>query len=168
MGVDHGSVDPTSSGVPCSLQLLAHTAGVNGTLGCAATSNNAPPTTLYSSRDHQPLLTMEGETTLVQEAEDSKTSRLQYFFIGILFAGIVIAVIFAPAKASGGSLAPQDLLIEVEQRPELHRPRSTYDVLKGVQDQEGAVYCGPPAYFSNYSLSFRSRSGARTRLVISL
>ncbi|KAL3190270.1 hypothetical protein MRX96_019808 [Rhipicephalus microplus] len=41
---------------------------------------------------------MEGETTLVQETEDSKTSRLQYFFIGILFAGLVIVVIAAPPR----------------------------------------------------------------------
>ncbi|KAL3177673.1 hypothetical protein MRX96_009606 [Rhipicephalus microplus] len=46
------------------------------------------------------------------------------------------------AKAPGGPLAPPDLLIEVERRPELHRPCSTYDVLKDVQDQEGAVDCG--------------------------
>ncbi|KAL3190280.1 hypothetical protein MRX96_019815 [Rhipicephalus microplus] len=101
MGSDYSSVDPSSSGVPCSPQLLAHTEVANGTLGCAATSNNAPRTTLYSSRDHQPLLTMEAETTLAQEAEDSKTSRLQYFLIGILFAGLVIAMIFTPAKAPG-------------------------------------------------------------------
>ncbi|KAL3190271.1 hypothetical protein MRX96_019809 [Rhipicephalus microplus] len=102
MGCYHSSVDSTSSGVPCSSQLLAHTAVANGTPGCAATSNNVSPTTLHPSRDHQPLLTMEDETTLVQEVEDSKTSRLQYFLIGMLFAGLVIAVIFASAKAPGG------------------------------------------------------------------
>ncbi|KAL3190285.1 hypothetical protein MRX96_019820 [Rhipicephalus microplus] len=136
MGCDHSSVDSTSSDVPCSSQLLAHTAVANGTPGCATTSNKAPPTTQYSSRDHQPLLTMEGETTLVQEAENSKISRLKYFLIGILFAGLVIAVIFAAEKAPGGPLPRQDLLVEEERCPELYRPRSAYDVLKGVQDKE--------------------------------
>ncbi|KAL1480137.1 hypothetical protein MTO96_051288 [Rhipicephalus appendiculatus] len=135
-GYDPSPVDSTSSGVVCSPELLAHTDAANVAPGFAATSDNAAPTTLDSSREHQPLLTLEAEAAVAQEAEDSKTSTLQYFLIGILFAGLVIAAILATANAPGGPLAPHDLLPEEERRPVRHRPRSSYDVPKDVQDQE--------------------------------
>ncbi|KAL3190290.1 hypothetical protein MRX96_019824 [Rhipicephalus microplus] len=130
MGHDSSSVDSTSSGVACSPELLADTAAVNVAAGFAATSNNAPPTTLVSSRDHQPLLTMETETTLPQEAEVAKASTLKYFLIGILFARRVIAAISALANATGGSLSPQDLLPEEEQCSGFQWSRYSHDVPK--------------------------------------
>ncbi|KAL3190292.1 hypothetical protein MRX96_019826 [Rhipicephalus microplus] len=48
----------------------------------------------------------------------------------------VNTVIFALANAPGSPLAPQHLLVEEEWCPGLHQPRSTYDALKDVQDQE--------------------------------
>ncbi|KAH7981753.1 hypothetical protein HPB52_001055 [Rhipicephalus sanguineus] len=134
-GYHPSSVDSTSSGIACSPEVLAQRATANVAPNFAATSDNAAPTTLDSSREHQPLLTLEAEAAPAPEATDNKTSTLQYFLIGILFAGLVIAAILATANAPGGPLAPHDLLPEEERRPE-PRTRSSYDVPKDVQDQE--------------------------------
>ncbi|KAH7964264.1 hypothetical protein HPB51_027497 [Rhipicephalus microplus] len=139
MGHDLSSVDSTSSGVACSPKSLADTAAVNVTAVFAATCNNSSPTTLVSSRDHQPLLTMEAEATLAKEAEVAKASTLQYFLIGILFARRVIAAILPMANAIAGSLLPPDLLPEEEQCSGLQRSRYSHDVLKHTNASGGPL-----------------------------
>ncbi|KAL3224591.1 hypothetical protein MRX96_049466 [Rhipicephalus microplus] len=114
---------------------------VNRAPDFAATSNNAPPTTLHCSCDHEPLLTLEAESTLARQAEDSKAGTLQYFFIGILFARLVMAAALATSNAPKGPLAAYDLLPERERRPGLPQASLLARCAQDCSEPETAGCC---------------------------
>ncbi|KAL3247839.1 hypothetical protein MRX96_056910 [Rhipicephalus microplus] len=114
-GYEPSKEDPASNVIACPPELLAHIPAVNRAPDFPATSDYAPATALDGSRDHEPLLTLEAEATLAQEADDRKASTLEYFLIGTLFAGLVITAALAIANAPGGPPAAHDMLPEEEQ-----------------------------------------------------
>ncbi|KAL3190281.1 hypothetical protein MRX96_019816 [Rhipicephalus microplus] len=86
------------------------------------TSDHAPPTVLDSGCEHQQLLKMEAEATLVQETGNSKTNMLQHFLIDILFAALVVAVGLAMANTSC-SMKKRGVLISTGHTPCMMYPR---------------------------------------------
>ncbi|KAH6945713.1 hypothetical protein HPB50_009696 [Hyalomma asiaticum] len=136
-GCHEDSADSSGGGAAFSPVLQGQPDETTDAPECSATSaDGVLPTTQESGREHQPLLTLEAEATLAQEG--SRGNTLQYFLIGILLAGLVSAAVLATVNAPGGPLAPHDLVPE-ERRPAHHRPRPSYKVPRGVQDQEVLV-----------------------------
>ncbi|KAH6943469.1 hypothetical protein HPB50_021701 [Hyalomma asiaticum] len=137
------SADLSNSGTAGSSPVLqAHTVAANDAPEFAAASaDNAAPTAQDSSREHQPLLMPEPEG-----ADHKARNRLQYFLIGILFAGLVVAAVSAAANSPAGPLAPHDLLLDEEGQPAHHQQRRSYEyVPRDVQDQELLVVAAPSA-----------------------
>ncbi|XP_070384682.1 uncharacterized protein [Dermacentor albipictus] len=130
-------VDPCSGGVSSSLMPQTRMAQTNVAPEFTASSvENAAPMTLDSKREQQPLLQPEAEAAFAQDGPDSKANTLQYFLIGVLFAGLVTAAVLATANAPGGPLSPHDLLPEEERRSAHPMPRPSYHVPQDVQGQE--------------------------------
>ncbi|KAH8032829.1 hypothetical protein HPB51_002983 [Rhipicephalus microplus] len=136
MGYHPSDEDSTSTVIACPSELLAHMPAVLRAPDFTATSNNAPPNTQHRSRGQESLLIQEPGASLAHEPEDSKTSTLRYFLIGILLSGLVFTAVLATVNARGGALAAYDLLPEEEQRPGLHKSRFADDAPKDVLDQE--------------------------------
>ncbi|KAH6943467.1 hypothetical protein HPB50_021699 [Hyalomma asiaticum] len=143
------SADLSSSGTAGSSPVLqAHTVAANDAPEFAAASaDNAALTAQDSSREHQPLLMPEAEAAMAQEGADNTTrNTLQYFLIGMLFAGLVIAALSTTANSPGGPMAPHDLLLDEEGQPAHHQQRRSYEyVARDVQDQELLVVAAPSA-----------------------
>ncbi|KAH6943468.1 hypothetical protein HPB50_021700 [Hyalomma asiaticum] len=137
------SADLSNSGTAGSSPVLqAHTvAATDAPEFAAASADNAAPTAHDYSREHQPLLMVEAEG-----ADYKARNTLQYFLIGILFAGLVIAAVSTTANSPGGPLTPHDLLLDEEGQPAHHQQRRSYEyVPRDVQDQELLVVAAPSA-----------------------
>ncbi|KAL1415862.1 hypothetical protein MTO96_028645 [Rhipicephalus appendiculatus] len=84
-----------------------------------------------STRDHQPLLVMDGYPVPLR---DVSVNPLQYCMIGVLFAGLFVAAALVVIDSPGGRLSPHDIVQPEEERrhPARHSlPRPAYDIRDG-------------------------------------